>query len=398
MTNSIRLTLALAASVIVLPALAAERTPLSSAADASRAAAVANRPQLSHVRMSQPASTDSAATPKAMGTQIYPGTPGANAFRAYPPSCAADPLPDKSSGPTSSKRVPLYTTDGDQNNEYAPEMVTVTVWRIACSSSGNTPPYNPTGAYNAMTLMRIDRDAQYEGDTSVWPTFPVVQVAQGNIGFDNESASLIRVPTEPNTVIADTPFDSPIYYSTTYVLENYPYQGAGYFTFSDAFTLRLNPVTTSSAVTDFSMAAYSPTPASYPDAFAPLPLDGYAAAQWINGDEGLLVQISEQYDSSGKMTRQLVFDLLTADLDGNPIWLVGNAGFPVGATSLNVDTIYLGAGLSHQPWGKVNIQMPSCGALDVTFTPNSGLPAPIPSFSGLTTYGRLFDANGMVCE
>lgn len=398
MNNLTRFTLALAASVMILPAFAAERTPLATGSNTARAAAVAQRPKPSQVRLAQRPSTASAtaATPKAMGTQTYPGTPKANDFRAYPPSCAADPLPDKASGPTYAKRVKLYTTDGGQ--EYSPEEVTVTVWRIACSSSGNTPPYNPSGAYNAMTLMRIDRDAQYEGDTDVYPTFPIVRGAQGSIGFGSGSASLVRVPTEPNTVIADTPFDSPIYFSTTYVLENYPYQDAGYFTFSDGFTLRLDPVLGSGAIADFGIPAYDPKPNTYPDAFAPLPLDGYAAAQWVATGEGLIVQVSEQYDSSGKMTRQLIFDLLTEDLNGNPLWLVGNAAFATGTTSLNLDTIYLGPGLTQKPWGKANIQMPSCGELDVTFTPNSNLPSPIPSFGGLTTYNRLFDANGMVCE
>lgn len=395
MHRLIRLTLALAAGVIALPAFAAERTPLSAEAAAAHAAAAATQPQLSRVRAAHPATTESTAaiTPKTMGTTTYPGTPMANGFRAYPPSCAADPLPDKASGPTYSSRVKLYAR-GSNGAAYT-ETVTATVWRLACSSSGSTPPYNPTGAYNAITLLRIDRDAQYEGDADIAPTFPLVQVAQGSIGFSS-AKSLVRLPTEPNTVIADTSFDSPIYDSTTYVLENYPYNGAGYFTFSDAFSIRLSdgintPLT-------LNIPAYNPTRSSYPDAFAPLPLDGYAAAQWASSNEGLLVQVSEQYDSSGRMTRQLIFDLLTRDLNGNPLWLVGNAAFPVGATSVNVDTIYLGPGLTHVPWGKVKVVMPSCGELDVTFTPNARLPAPIPSFSGLTTYGRIFDPNGMVCE
>ena len=392
-----RLTLALAASVVALPTFAAERTPLSTQADTSRAALLATRPQLAAVRVASPAAlSNSSVTPKAMGNAIFPGTPMANLFRAYPPSCAADPLPNKADGPKWTARVPLYTTDGNQNNQYAPEKVTVTVWRMACSSTGSATPYNPSGDYNAITFMRIDRDAQYEGDTEVWPTFPSVEIEQNGTRF-GDGDSLVRVPTEPNTVIADTPFDSPIFYSTTYVLENNPYQGSGYFTFSDAFKLRLNSYSSAGA-TDFSIPAYTPTQTTYPDAFAPMPLDGYAAAQWVSGYEGLLVQISEQYDSSGRMTRQMVFDLMTKDRNDNPIWLIGNAAFPVGATSLNMDIIYLGQGLVQKAWGKVKISMFNCNELDVTFTPNAGLPSPVPSFSGLTTYNRLFNANGMVCE
>ena len=41
---------------------------------------------------------------------------------------------------------------------------------------------------------------------------------------------------------------------------------------------------------------------------------------------------------------------------------------------------------------------PDCNHLDVTYAADEGLPEPIPAFSGLTTYDRLFTANGMSCE
>lgn len=391
-----RLTLALAACVIALPAIAAER---SSLAAATTNLATATRPQLALASTTLPAAAAPTVglTPKAMGSVADSGTPMANPLRAYPPSCAAYPLPTKASGASTSARVPLLATN--TSGQQFTETVTVTVWRMPCSSSGSKPRYNPAGSHSAMTLLRIDRDAENEGELTRWTYFPLVQAAQGSItDLNTDPKTLLRVALEPNTVISEFPRGMGLINSTTFVLENYATAGAGYFTFSDAFTLRINPGLRGVAPLDLAIPAYRPTPETYPAAFAPRALDGYAAAQWVSEDAGLLVQVSEQYDSSGQMTRQLIFDLNTADLNGDPLWLVGNAAFAVGATSLDMDTIYLGPGLSHQPWGKVNIKMPSCGALEVTFTPNADLPSPIPGFSGLTTFGRLFDANGMVCE
>ncbi|HEY0178328.1 MAG TPA: hypothetical protein VGC30_01710 [Dokdonella sp.] len=338
-----------------------------------------------------------------MGSSIYPGTPHANLFRAYPPSCAADPLPDRPSGPIlASQRVTLYTEDG--YGYHSTEDVTITVWRLSCSSSGSLTPYNDDGLYNAITLLRIDRDA--DADTTFYPTFPLITAQQGDSGgldYDPSAPyNVVRLAVEPNTVISDTPFNAPVVNSTTYVLENYPYQDFLTFFYNYAFTLRIDPVA-GDAPTDLSIPGYQPTQSTYPDAFAPLPLDGYAAAQWIGGvtgDDGLLVQVSEAWDSTTQtsFSRQVVFDLLTKDQNGNPIWLLGNGPFDEGATSTTIDTFYLGDGLSHVPWGSATLTLNDCNELDVTFTPNGGLPSPVPSFGGTFQYGRLFSENGMVCE
>ncbi len=398
MNTLIHLTLGLAASVSV-SAFAAEANPaLSAEAVAYHAQAAAKLQQIPRVRLSQPAAAGATvASPKVMGTSTYPGTPMANAFRAYPPSCAADPLPDASSSLFKRVTMPVYATSSAGGTT---ENVTITVWRLACSSSGNPTTYNPTGAFNAMTLVRIDRAAN--ASSNVVPRFPQFLVKQGNIDFTT-TKSMVRMAVEPNTVISDTPFDSPVISSTTYVLENYPYDGAGYFTFSDAFTLRINPFLNGVTPVDIAMDAYVPNQTDYPDAYASLPLDGYAGAQWANTqlNEGLIVQVAEAYDPTHPLRRQLGFDLLTQDLNGDPLWLVGNAAFDSpasGTTSLTIQTNYLGNGLTQKPWGTAKFEMKSCGQMNVTFSPLANLPAPVPSFSGLTTYDRIFSANGMVCE
>jgi len=390
MKKSTRLMLALAASVVALPVLANERVILSAEGIAAHAAGV---PSLGRPRVR--AAAPNSAGPKVVGTSVYPGTPGANPFRAYPPSCAADPLPDnwQASTPIYSAPVSLYATN-EARSQYYFETVQITVWRIACSSSGAATTYNPGGLFNAMTLVRFDRASQYDHDRDIFPTMPQMLAQQGT-----GALAAVRMAVEPNTVISDTVFDTPIYDSTTFVLENLPYTGSTYFTFSDAFTLGVNP-NIGTGVTPIIVPDYAPTQSTFPDAFALLPLDGYAAAQWVGGSrsEGLLVQVTEQPQTDGSTVRQVVFDLLTKDTNGDPLWLVGNAAFPVGTTSLTINTNYLGNQLALNPWGTAKIELVDCNHLDVTFTPNAQLPSPIASFSGLTTYERLFNANGMLCE
>lgn len=393
MTKMTRLTLALAVGAFCLPAVAAERRPLSADQAAAHATAAASLLQAPRARATGPKGD---AAPKVAGTQRRPGTPMANAFRAYPPSCAADPLPDQPSGPTWTAVVPLYVpvSDGDPMLED----VTVTVWRLACSSSGTETDYNPTGAHNGMTLLRIDRDAEFEGDAELFPTFPVIRISQGGdfVGVD----SIPRVALEPNTILSEVVFDTPIVDSTTYVLENYVYQGYGYFTFSDGFTLQVDPVVPNVTPVEIDVPAYEPTQGSYADAFAPRPIDGYSAAQWVNYElnEGLLLQVTEQVQPNGTMVRQVVFDLLLEDNDGEPLWLIGNAAFPVDARTLRIDLAYLGNGLAQIPWGTATIEVADCNHLDVDFDARNDLIAPIPAFDGVTTYERLFTPNGMTCE
>ena len=340
-----------------------------------------------------------ASAPKAVGTRERPGTPQPNPFRAYPPSCAAHALPDKPSGPSISQRVVLFKTNHFRNVALTEE-VSVTVWRVPCSSSGSATRYSPDGAPNALTLVRIDRDTAFEGNNDLFPTLPFFRIEQGDIEFaDNK---LARIPLEPNTVLSEVAYDAPIVVSTTFVLENYALDNYGYFKFNDAFKLKADPMLGAIGYVPpvFTMPAYEPTVANYPDAFAARPLDGYAAAQWINYElnEGQLLQVTEAIGAGNAMQRQVVFDLLTEDTNGEPLWLVGNAAFPVNARSLEIELGYLVNGLQLQPWGTATIEVADCNHLDVTYAADAGLPDPIPTFNGLTIYDRLFSANGMTCE
>src|SRR4029079_2435079 len=79
----------------------------------------------------------------------------ANPYRAYPPSCSADPLPTQPTGPYYSTDMPLYTRDAICNS-YKRRHISAYIWRMACSSTGNLAPYNTDNGANSITLMRID--------------------------------------------------------------------------------------------------------------------------------------------------------------------------------------------------------------------------------------------------
>jgi len=347
-------------------------------------------------------SAATASSAKAAGSASTPGTPMANIYRAYPPSCASYPLPDKPSGPTYTGTATAFANPtGYYNGWYfsGTEALTITVWRLPCSSSGAAVPYNTAGAKNAMTLVRIDR--ANDSTTATVPIMPQILVFQGDIDASNAGAKKnVRLATEPNTVLSDRKFGSAydlLATSTTFVLENYLGSDAAHFNFNDTFMLQVNA---GSGAATINVPAYAPTPDTYPTAGAPLPFDGYAGKQWIATDHGLLVQVTEQYDSSGAMFRQLVTDLEIQNPDGTSQWLFANRKFDAGATSVTANLNYRTDAQTLMPWGTAKYVLVDCNHLDVTYTPMENLPedAPAQDLSGTVHYDVLFNVNGMVCE
>ncbi|MEP7098097.1 MAG: hypothetical protein ABI748_10580, partial [Dokdonella sp.] len=279
MKPTIWMSFAVAAGIALSVSASAATTSVSDAAT-HNAAVSAMRARLAAARAT---ALTANVNSKAMGQYVYPGAPMANPYRAYPPSCAAYPLPDKASGPASgiySVRMPLFTRDSSGNAQ-PPETVTITIWRMACSSTGSKTPYNTDGGYNAMTLMRIDRDPANDNHTDVFPTFPLLQVQQLGVGY-NDLASIVRAANEPNTVLSDGMFDAPLYSSATYVLENFNFGSAYNHLYSYAFNLRIDPSANNAPKVEFQIPAYSPSQSTYPDAYNPLPLDGYMSGTWYD--------------------------------------------------------------------------------------------------------------------
>ncbi len=407
MKPTIWMSFAIAAGIAVSASATAQATATPDAA-MHNAAVSAARARLATARI---AAVTPGAHAKAMGQYVYPGTPMANPFRAYPPSCAAYPLPDKASGPASgifSTRLPLYTRTADGTAQ-PPETVTITLWRIACSSTGLHTPYNTDGGHNAMTLMRIDRDSANDNHTDVFPTFPLLQVKQGSIGY-GDNASAARAANEPNTVLSDGVFDAPIYSSTTYALENFNYGSAYNHLYSYAFNLLITPFANGVNPVELQIPAYSPTQTTYPDAFNPLPLDGYISGTWYNpvhSGEGIQLEVAEQVDGSGNVVRPFVFTWYTFDSSGTPFWIAGSAIIdPNSPLTVTASANYATGGgfagnfttATLSTWGTVTFRFLDCNTIQLDYRSNGGLPAGVPSGSGTLTWTRLTNVNGMSCE
>jgi len=414
MNKQIRLVLALAASVAASSVFAGDANVASTP---DMTAAQGLQLGVRGARAAAPARAFAGADAKAKAATAtqdphYPAPTHTNAFRAYPPSCASDPLPTAPSGdPQISQRIALYGYDYTSGVlQQMTENVQLTIWRIACSSSGLPTDYNPTGAYNALTLMRIQRDATVEGNVNKFPFFPKMNVQQGTWTFDKDAATRLRAAIEPNTSISETLIGTPIVDSTTYVLENYPYSGSAYYTFSDAFILREDPQAPGYAPSvDISVPLYDPTPNTYPDAFNPLPIDGYLTSAYYDpahSGEGLLLEVFD----NGNSTNTVFASWYTYDALGLPFWLIGQGVVPAGGTSLaNMPVYYytgggfagdFGAGADGHDWGTMSISFPSCREIDFDYTGQTDDAVVVggPAGSGSRQWKRLSDINGFACE
>jgi hypothetical protein len=399
----ISVTLALATAVACpLLAAAPAKDPAAAASAHAVASAVVRERLAKMMAAPRPQSTQAGAGVAAV-TSTSSGPRVANAFRSYPPSCLADPLPDTASGGLQdSFQMELYTRDS-AGNPQTNETVNVIIWRVACSSSGNLTPYNVDGLANAAVLMRIERSDATNGHTDVFPTFPSLTATQAS------QTNLVRGATEPNTVIDDGPFDSPIYVSTTYVLENYPYQNSGYTYFNNNFTFIIDPVFDnqgSGAVSD-DIAGYQPTQGTYPAAFQNLPIDGYMSSAWYDtahSGEGLMVQI---YDNADNLTRTLFAAWYTYDDNGIPFWLSIQGVAAYGSNTFsNVPVYYYTNGgfagnftsVTQNNWGTMNFSFPDCTTMNFDFTGAASDVAGGPAGTGSRQFHRLADINALYCE
>ncbi len=411
MKTLIRISLALAAGALALPVFAADRGgPL---VQPTRAHA---EQQAARAALAKPAVVAKSAQESADSKSLQ-----ANAWRTYPASCLSDPLPTQPTGPVYSKSVKLAALNAADTSQYYFENVTISIWRIACSSGGEF--------YNSATLMRIDRQSQNEGDSDFYPLFPDVRVdmvtSNDDIPFDDAYLrDFVRVAAEPNTVISDTALDSPIVYSQTYVLENFP--GAACdgpcFDFNYPFTIRFDNFLGDTASSQYfiDVPVYNPTQGTYPAAFRSLPINGYMTSNWFDpgyGGEGIVVQVYEQQTSSvgsclnvgGNTILPFSFTWFTYDDLGLPFWIFGDGCVPAGdPTKITVNANYItGLGFATDfnpadrvvhPWGRVTFEFPSCNEMYVDYVSASGLPQGVPSGSGGLDYLRLGNVNGLVCE
>jgi hypothetical protein len=325
-----------------------------------------------------------------------PGLPRANPLRTYPPSCLADPLPDQTSGPIYQQNVSLAAFDTSTQQIDTTELVTIKLWRVACSSSD---------FYNSATLMRIERSSTSQ---TIYPVFPAIRVRQGSIGYGDFPANQVRMAIEPNTALSETGLDAPIRSDTTYVLENYDSTSASVFDFNLAFGLEFDNLFATNNLSFIDVLDYSPSPETYPDAFQEIPISGYMSTNWYDpaaDGEGIVLQVYERVGDSNNLV--IAFSWSTYDPNGLPFWIAGQVDIARGTKNATVPMFYrTGGGFagnngSADPpisWGTAQITFPTCNVMTLVYQANPGLPAGVPSGSGTRVWSRIANVNGLPCE
>jgi hypothetical protein len=394
-----------AAAALLLGSLFALTTAVAAQRPALQASASARADNVAQEQTQLRQLLESPAAPKRAvpGGEPKAMTPEPNSYRAYAPSCVHDPLPEQTTGPTYTKRVKLAQYPPDNNGVYGVEEVTVTVWRVPCSSSGQF--------YDAVTIVGIDRDPINEGNSNRYPYFPGLRLTQGS-GID----LLVRMAEEPNTVRSHVYPDESLINSGTYVLENFASNNQNLtrdWEFNDAFRLTFLNFFNGAlgAPQDMDIPAYNPNQNTYPTAFQNVPITGYLTGNYYDaghGGEGMLIQIFDLPVSEGG-NKLFTFAWFTYDRNGLPFWLFGAARFPVNSRGpISVPTIYqtnggfagnFGANANSNPWGTVTFEFPSCNKMKFTY---DGSAAAVNGPSGTGTrenWSRQgLEVNGLKCE
>jgi hypothetical protein len=329
----------------------------------------------------------------AAGTTL-PGEVYANPFRAYPPSCLGDGLPFRTFPQSNGDPAPqqqTLTLPGDpgqclgggnaQECNYS-EPVTVTVWRVACSNN------------KTAVLLEIDRSASNEGNTTLYPTFPLVAITQ------NSSALVpARLVDDPNTFFATTSVNTAVYSSDIYVLENYFNANAQQIDYTKAFTLTLDNTIS------FTLPTYDRT--KYGAGIAPLEVSGYMSTNWFDAQhsgEGMQTQI---YDNNDGATRTFTAAWYTFDKLGLPFWLFAQGTVTIGDRAANnVATYYATNGgfaggftnATFTQWGTINFSFPDCNTMTFTYNGQTDAQTNGPGGQGTRTWTRLANINSLVCN
>jgi len=316
----------------------------------------------------------------------------ANPYRAYPPSCLGDGLPQNFTAPLYQTSLALGGNPLSDGN-YS-ETVKFTIWRIACTSGSSA------------TLLGIDRTSANEGKTDHYPVFPGVRVEQGYKFDDEKGRDFVRIAEEQNTFYTLVYPDTPIIYSQTYVLENFLSADLPPFDFNKSFSIRFdNFFSSGTRFAYIDVPAYNP--ANYPAASQPLPISGYMTGNWYDpahSGEGIQFEVGEVSATE----RYAFFTWFTYDNKGVPYWLAGFGTFKVGDTSVATEVSYtanggfagaFGADVTRNPWGTVTFSFSDCDNVRFTFKSYPTLVAiPAPGGEGTRDWKRLTQMNGLTCK
>jgi hypothetical protein len=329
--------------------------------------------------------------------------PHQNIYRAYPPSCLADPLPVDPSGPT--WIFPIDLSVDSPNASKAFESDTLTFWRTPC-----------TGGMSAL-LARIDRPSDA---TAPNPLIPKFHIVVGDAGADARIApepNTVRSRIVPGTEFIDTyPSDGGIESTgdfVVFVLENEATYFANYIDYSAELKVYVDTGVSCGfpecpPVTPFVIPAYDPS--QYPQASQSMPISGYLAGDWYDpahSGEGIQTEIDEFEGADSFLTsRYLVVAWYAYDELGQPYWLFGSGTFNAGDRQVQVQIAYSSGGgfagsrgrAASFPWGGMTVDFPDCSTMHFAFASDPTVPPNIPQGTGSRTWQRLSMINGLNCQ
>ena len=318
----------------------------------------------------------------------------ANPSRAYPPSCLESPMQLGlwQNDPNALQSTILLGGDplsGDSNEQAYSETVTLTLFRVVCSSGVSA------------SLLEIDRPANMNGNTSRYPTFPGVALDQGSL-----SSFVLRMADDPNTFFVTTYSVSPFIYSDVFVLERY--YGDSVPDYNQAYTLTVDNLLGNGFAQSVQFPLGDYVPSDYAEASQPLKVNGYMTTTWTNPNqnhEGIFLQV---YDTGDNANRVLAYAWFTYDQVGAPFWLYGQSDpFPIGSRTVTATTAYYGGGFfapaGMEPaapqtiWGSVIFSFKDCNTMNLTYNGTASAVGG-PTGTGARTFGRVASVNSLACE
>ena len=329
---------------------------------------------------------------------VQPAEQFKNIDRAYPASCLGSPIQLGlwANDPNLvQKQVTLYGDPlGNAAEKAFHEVDTVSVFRVPCSGG------------KSAVLVEIDRPSTH--DTTNYPVFPdVTATTTGNV------AIAIRLADDPNTFYTNTYSFTPVVNSDVFVVENFYNPSVAVttqtFDFTQAFNIVVDNLNANdpNRVTSFPLGAYSAANyGNYPNISNPMEITGYMSTNWTSptqGGEGIVMQV---YDNNDSATRTLAFAWFTFDANKRPFWLFGQALVPNGTTTISAQTVYYNngtfggsstVGLPAVGVGVVTFRFPDCGHMNVAYNIDASA-FQGPKGQGSSTYLRVADVNGLVCQ
>lgn len=270
----------------------------------------------------------------------------------YPLTCLGYPLPPPSGTQYVGAGVHAEAYPGVNRD------ITVRVWRHACHPElGADQQWKPRSAL----LLRVESTSP---ESIVFRQMFLYR-RMGDAHFR------LRHTPEPNTKHRDVVTTRSL---TTYVIEETP--GAPVATdLNDVFTLTVADQY-GNYITELDVGRFDPTRQSYPQLYAPLPINGLLNGIFMDpahSGEGLNVQVLRAAGDK----RLIDVAWFTYDEDGRPFWLGGTAALADGANRVVVPMFHtsgggfagaFGSDVSRNRWGQIDLRFESCHEIAFSYS------------------------------